>query len=817
MSVIQMRLPWLAMRASGQHDGCPFFVYTGDMRSFAQRALLALFKHSYGPSLYIKLANSLYRIPEKVEHHKENTTSLQDVMQGVLNSSIIPFHLNRIWPYWVYRQFNPNSPDYCCSGLPALSINVTHRNWTTLSFPGINEHAVVDPMGLITPLPNSWSVDFWVTHNDTLISPSRLPNVSQSLVHDKPMTFTTVTVADALQASSEAWFVQDMHRQGYVFNRITVSNRSDSPLETSVFVAIRPYNPSGISPISEITYVSSGGFIVDNRLGVVLDEKPDNVVCLTFGDGDVSEHYNEWDMILHSHCTHGLASAFAEYKVHLEPGEERSFVVKMPTTQVAPIKKLLQKTLPTTQKESLNQKITGTRAFDYDEMKTRFVTSWESQFNSLTTLSLPDKTLERLFRQNLAYLQGFVGQDRAYTQTFSLTPAQTHEKVFLLMALNRSGAVDVSESLLLQLPYFKRKASTRHLTGEQAGQLLFAMHDTFLFTHNPAMIQDHFTHLDALVQKLKNDAKKWTPHRSFTDRMSRLLKGYTSQEEYLYSYFWALAGLRSAVEMATIVQEKDKAHHYLTLYQEMNNALNMILLFSMGPSSRSTFIPVSTKRLVDAGLVMSLVSVYPLGMMSHNDERIVRTLDLLDQFMVNKVLFNSIGYSGYTIVQNFQLAQVFALRQDPRAWHILSWVAAHATPTGTWPDAIHPISGGGCGGDGHSGLACAEFIHLIRNLLVTTDGDILNLCPFVPPEWLDGDGITASQLPTPFGRIRFTMKRIESTVVCRIEPDFVHSPLEMRISCPIPYREVVVSGHLISEPQPFIRLEARAQDVIFHL
>jgi hypothetical protein len=780
------------------------------MKFLLHRCLLKLFEKCYGPSIYIKLASSLYALPEKVEHQGDFVTNPREVLQGVLNSSVIPFHLYRIWPFWVYKQLNPQSPDFTCSGLPALSLNCTHRNWTVLSSPGVNEQAIVDPTGLITPLPSGWSLDVWVGTHERLYAPSRLMDVVQTFDENPPHITTSFSVKNTVDVKSEAFFATDLHHQGYVFHQVSVKNSTDTPQSFSLFIAVRPYNPEGVSPIRDIHYLSQQGFVIDNRLGVVLDEKPDNVVCLSFEDGDVSERYKDWEMILQAHCPNGLASAFAEYKVTLQPGEEKSFTSKMSTTPVSPLLKLFQRTLPLTQKDMLFKKINGTRAFKWEEEREKIAQTWAKNGETFGKLSVPDERVNVLFRQNQTHLQSFVGKDKVYAQGFSFQAAKTYEKIYVMLALNNMGGQAISEKLIYELPFFQKNGSTRLIKAEQAGQLLFALHNTYTHVRDKHLLEEHFLKIEAFVKKIKHFAKKWSPNQSFHDRIGKLLTGYTSQEEYLYAYFWALAGLRSAALMSGELQKHDRKEYFFSLYDELMTSLQMVLLYSMGPVSRSTFIPVSTKRLVDAGLVMSLISVYPLHIISADDERINNTIGLLEQFLVNKVLFNSIGYSGFSVFQNAQLGQLYSLRKDKKLFDILEWMLSVATPTGTWPESIHPISLGGSGGDGHSGLACAEFLNLVSSLMSRSEDHCLHLCPFVPADWLEGPGIMLENWETEFGKINFSMRKNDQRIEFDFQPHFHNTLVKVKIYSPFSFTSYRINGQKYEATDTFITVEAAA-------
>ena len=82
-----------------------------------------------------------------------------------------------------------------------------------------------------------------------------------------------------------------------------------------------------------------------------------------------------------------------------------------------------------------------------------------------------------------------------------------------------------------------------------------------------------------------------------------------------------------------------------------------------------------------------------------------------------------------------------------------------ATPTFTWPEAVHPRTRGGVMGDGHHGWAVADFLHLVRNLLLLEESDDLVLFPMIPEGWIeDGRRVSVTDAPTRFGKVSASMK-----------------------------------------------------------
>jgi hypothetical protein len=85
-------------------------------------------------------------------------------------------------------------------------------------------------------------------------------------------------------------------------------------------------------------------------------------------------------------------------------------------------------------------------------------------------------------------------------------------------------------------------------------------------------------------------------------------------------------------------------------------------------------------------------------------------------------------------------------------------VAALSSPTGQWPEAIHPLTGGGCMGDGHHVWAAAEWLLMIRNCFVREEGECLVLCAGIPARWLDQAApIRLGPAPTSFGAVSISI------------------------------------------------------------
>jgi hypothetical protein len=86
-------------------------------------------------------------------------------------------------------------------------------------------------------------------------------------------------------------------------------------------------------------------------------------------------------------------------------------------------------------------------------------------------------------------------------------------------------------------------------------------------------------------------------------------------------------------------------------------------------------------------------------------------------------------------------------------------VANIASPTGQWPESVHPLTGGGCMGDGQHVWAAAEWVLMIRYCFVREEENRLILCSGIPRVWLDrNQTIAFGPAPTSFGDIQISIK-----------------------------------------------------------
>jgi hypothetical protein len=112
---------------------------------------------------------------------------------------------------------------------------------------------------------------------------------------------------------------------------------------------------------------------------------------------------------------------------------------------------------------------------------------------------------------------------------------------------------------------------------------------------------------------------------------------------------------------------------------------------------------------------------------------------LMSHCSYGNAFFQDMIHSGINIYLTLAMAQTFLRSRDTRYRDLITTVADLASPTGQWPEAINPLTGGGCMGDGQHGWAAAEWIMMMRHLFIREEGDTLILGSGIFPEWIEQD------------------------------------------------------------------------------
>jgi hypothetical protein len=272
-------------------------------------------------------------------------------------------------------------------------------------------------------------------------------------------------------------------------------------------------------------------------------------------------------------------------------------------------------------------------------------------------------------------------------------------------------------------------------------------------------------------------AAKWIQNKREFKKGSRafglLPVGFSAEhlgpnDYYYWDDFWGVAGLEASAYLAKQYGDHSLANRFLAQAADLLGCIESSLKM-IAERTKGHAMPASPYRRMDAGAIGSLAAGYPLQLFSALDSRLIKTADyLFRECFVQGGFYQEISHSGINVYLTLHIAQVFLRAGDPRFFDLMNSMAALATPTGQWPEAIHPRTKGGCMGDGQHIWAAAEWVLMIRNSFVLEEAGKLILGSGVPASWI-AEGQEASLGPTltSFGPVKVHLKTIAGKTTIR--------------------------------------------------
>jgi hypothetical protein len=658
-----------------------------------------------------------------------------------------------VWPYWLERQSDPSSPAFAPRGhLPVLS-NTTARNWTMVGNLASPHEAIVDARGLVTTWFGGWSLDWWVGAEDRWHLPSReLPNrVRQQLLDETPVVETAMRVPGG----------EIVHRTYSIRGDdelVIVEIENQSRVPVALAVAVRPYNAEGLAVIERIGLHDETTVTVDGRVGLLLPKRPARAAMSSFHLGDSSAIVlsGAAPAELPTERRDAAGMAQAAFVFPLTHSTSLRFALPMVASRRTRRRGL---TRGRTERAPTYPKALPTAA--------QVANGWKVQLRRGMRLVLPDERLQQAVDANRADLLLF--HDGA---DITAGPATCHrfcfrDAAFMLAALDRYGFHTEAAEVLASYPSRQRLDGCFHSQPRERdanGCALWAIAEHHRMTRNRELVESMVGPIAKGAHWIDRTRRRTRRNR---DPEVRGLLPPSASAEHLGPFdhhyrddFWGIAGQRAAAELLAAVDQSDAAEDAQRLAREFFDDLESSLAI-VAKRLDTLAIPAGPRRRIDAGTIGSLVACEPLRLLPPGDRRVTATIDVIrDRFCDGPAFLQSSSHTGLGTYLTMQIALVELVAGDRRALGRLDWLLDAATPTWTWPEAIHPRLGGGCMGDGHHGRAAADFLSLVRNMVVreSTRGDqSLVLCSLVPDSWL-GQGIEVHDAPTHHGRLSYAVR-----------------------------------------------------------
>ena len=672
--------------------------------------------------------------------------------RGLINARVIQHNLDWVWPYWAERQFDPADPAFLPRAFSLTHVNLTHRNWTALGLPEEPALPVVDPRGLVTPFHDGWSLDGWVRAPDgTTLYPSKAKAVSQRLDLAAGLAVETVAHLDGLALEQRAWVEYDGGTP-----TLRVRYRASGPPGGALLVAARPYNPEGVSFVHRIRLHEDGGaWTLDDHGPVRFSAAADGHDLSDYRSGDVATHSDGAASGDVERCEVGMATAAARFDLGADGARE--ILVSVPLGEARPAPG----------------------------------PDWEQALAAMPRLEIPEPRYRFLHDAAVRTLLLHSVED-IYPGPYTYRRFWFRDAAFIIHGLLALGLEDRARRALDRFPA-RQNPATGYFHSQEGewdsnGQVLWIWQRYRELTGRP--LQPSWT-------RCLHRAVRWIERKRLsgdgdTAHAGLLPAGFSAEhlgpnDYYYWDDFWALGGLEAAAGLAGDDGDEQRAGRYREQARSLRAAIERSLEHAARRLGRPVM-PASPYRRMDPGAVGSLAAGYPLQLVPPRDRRLLGTAEhLMDHALYQGGFFQDMIHSGVNAYLTLHLAQVLLRAGDRRALRLVDNVARLASPTGQWPEAIHPRTGGGCMGDGQHVWAAAEWVLMIRALFLREEGEQLVLAPGLDRRWLEADRpCVYGPVPTRFGAVTVSAGPAQSdgAVSVRWEAQWRRPPREVVVALP---------------------------------
>jgi hypothetical protein len=535
----------------------------------------------------------------------------------------------------------------------------------------------------------------------------------------------------------------------------------------ALIVAIRPYNPEGVQFIDHIAALSNGdGFCVNHRLEVIADRSASQLLFSDYAHGDVFSLLDDAsirsaDASQHQqvHCKVGMATAAAVFR--FESGRTS-----------LKLQVLLQKEL---------NALGNVRGFDP-------AMTWPAARAQVAQLHVPDERLQFLYDAAMHTLL-LLSADEIVPGPYTYRRFWFRDACLMMNALLSIGLTDRCRRAI------ERFSSRQQLNGyfrsqegewDSNGQVLWILdrYETVTGEQLPADM------LSAIAKAVAWIDRKRVRNDDDPLHNGLLPAGFSAEhlgpnDHYYWDDFWAEAGLRSAARIYDRLNKVAEAAEARAMADDLRGAIDR----SLGriPAWRSLGgIPASPYRRIDSGAIGSLVADYPLQLYPPGAPPIMATVEaLLRRSFFHGGFFQDMIHSGINAYLTLDIAQTLLRAGDARFRELVETVARLASPTGQWPEAIHPRTGGGCMGDGQHGWAAAEWAMMLRNMFLREEEGRLIIGAGLFSEWFDADNeLFFGPTLTPWGNVTIRIERPATEPMLSIDGQWRGKPPRIDVAIP---------------------------------
>lgn len=726
------------------------------MKSTIGRFLARLVQRFYGihPEV-IRLIGSGFRLtnPSNADFPSENLPLASRVIaSGLWNYCFFQFYRNFAGPYWVERQYNPKDVSFIPRAGSMMSMNLTHRTWCGFRGPTSSSFGMVDPAGSVSPVVGFYSIEIGLQFKPKNMPQSKLflatrgqLKIQQRLIDQLPV-LQTIYSKDSIQNDiKDSVIVEcsvsgDSDDLGSILSLISATVKEEG---WSLVLGIRPFNTEGAALVDQIEYRKNhefGSVFINGNEEIRFLTLPNQQSVSDLEQGDayfIDENHTQ------ANCPYGVTTA--KFCFDLKVGENQIGFHARTYEQIAPAQVDLFDEITTAYTKRTE---VSDVAKPKHKIRTDFIHRKElpltNQYQTIDSIrSGIDRSID-LWSNRVRTASAFESSNQLWNQvakahTSFLISLQTERKItpgvftyrqfwfrdaaYMISSLTAWNLF--AESKLVLETYSARQKKDGFFRSHEGewdsnGQAIWTLTDYHRKSGDDELLKKQLPSIIKGAQwiidyRKKGYAKKLMPAGFSAEHLG-------PADFYYWDNLWSVAGLREAIYAINAVSEDSTLSQYVQKFRsEKNRYSEDFLKLTADERKKYGVLTAAPNRGIDPGMIGSIVHLYPLELDLLPTSEVQNTVNTLYQrYFQDDLFFHPIIHSGFNIYLSLQVAQcALKLGNIELARRIFNRVIEVRSNLFTYPEAIHPLTGGGVMGDGFHGWASAELLLLLREFVIS--------------------------------------------------------------------------------------------------
>lgn len=658
--------------------------------------------------------------------------------------------------------------------------------WTIAGTGQGGRQALVSADGRFSPAGDRYSLGYWVYDHTTgqFAAPEQLRPQSSlrrgflPIVHHRwalgdvrAASTLLVTRVDGLAPRPWWWPLSVFRgeRAGDVaLSQLEVQNGDGRAHDLSIYLVLRPFGVHGdVAPVRRAGFTADRrALVADGQVAAVARQGPSAVAALATGQEDLSDYAARGALPDAEQATdpEGYVSAAFAFRRTLPPGASYYVQAAVPLAPTQPLAATVARL--------------GTLDFDQALDDT---TAWWANRLGQVQLRLPEERYAQAFYASLAYL--LIGRDagRLLPGPLAHHAFWYRDSAYMALALERAGLLSEAAGTVDSMAAYQQPDGefppvvspdgTRREDQEwdSQGEALFSFVERYRLTRDRAWLARVYPAIRrgaAFLERLQAEGD------AAPGEARGLLPPSKSAEDlgspYWHHYFddfWAIAGLRAAADAATQLGHADDAARFTAQAERLQAAVQSSATATMARAG-TDFIPNGPEDTASSAAARGTTALLWPGRLAGFDPALVRAS--FQRYYERFVQPQRGGFAHYEGTLwpfgGLELAHGFLFLGMRRPlWEVVDWTLDHQTLPGAfaWADAVDPRGGSLAVGDMPHGWVAAEYVNLLRDMLLYEDGDRVRLASGVLQRWLDGGrSIEVANAPTYFGRVGYRLRAL---------------------------------------------------------